>query len=248
MHRPISMRARVRFGGTIALACVFALAAGCRGSHEAKKTESEARQAATAQKQETPGLDAESRVVQTREPNRDEARAATMAAGTTVVATLQSTVSTGSSRVGDQVALRTVEAVVEQGVVVVPAGSTIQGAVTHCKPAGRIKGGAELTLRFNQLVMPDGKSYPIACLPFRARGQGAGKESAVEIGGGAAAGALLGGVLGGKKDILSGAAIGAVAGTGVAAATRGHDVVLPAGQKLRVTLTSPVQVAPTPAS
>ncbi|MBI4364962.1 MAG: hypothetical protein HY568_05990, partial [Candidatus Latescibacteria bacterium] len=48
--------------------------------------------------------------------------------------------------------------------------------------------------------------------------------------------------LGGKKDILKGAAVGAVLGTGVAVATKGNQIVLPAGQKLKVTLDTPVAI------
>jgi hypothetical protein len=71
------------------------------------------------------------------------------------------------------------------------------------------------------------------------------------VGAGAVAGAILGGAVGGKHDVAKGAAVGAVLGTGVAVATKGDQIVLPAGQKMRVTLTSGVTVTlpkPAPAS
>jgi type IV secretion system protein VirB10 len=171
----------------------------------------------------------------------------TVTAGTAIVAALQSTVDTGKNKVGDKVALRTLEPVRVNERDVVPAGAAINGEVTHVDPAGRVAGGAELTLRFTELVMPDGKSYAISCEPFRLTGKGEGKKSALQIGGGAAAGAILGGVLGGKDDIGKGAAAGAIVGTGVAVATKGDQIVLPAGQKMRVSLSAPVTIVTKPA-
>jgi type IV secretion system protein VirB10 len=166
----------------------------------------------------------------------------TLAAGTSIVAALQSTVATGKNHVGDKVELRTLEDIRVNEMTVVPAGAVINGEVTHIDPAGRIAGGAELTLRFTELVMPEGKSYAISAEPIRLEGKGDAKESAVEIGGGAVAGGVVGGILGGKDDIGKGAAAGAVVGTGVAIATKGDQIVLPAGQKIRVSLSEPVSI------
>lgn len=166
----------------------------------------------------------------------------TLVAGTNFVAALQGTVDTGKNHVGDKVALRTLEDVRVNEVTVVPAGATINGEVTHIDPAGRIAGGAELSLRFTELVLPNGKSYAISAAPIRLEGKGDAKESALQVGGGAVAGGIIGGILGGSDDIGKGAAAGAVVGTGVAIATKGDQIVLPAGQKMRVTLDGPVSI------
>lgn len=167
----------------------------------------------------------------------------TIPSGTHFVAALDHTIDTGKNHNGDPIHLHTTEATHVDGVEVVPAGSTIRGEVTHVDPAGRVAGGAELTLRFTELVLPNGKSYSIAAEPLRMHGKGQAKESAAEIGGGAAAGGIIGGIVGGGSGALKGAAAGAVVGTGVAVATKGKQIVLPAGQKLRVTLTGPVEVS-----
>jgi hypothetical protein len=177
------------------------------------------------------------------ETPRRHTEAHTLPAGTTFVTSLQSTISTGKNHVGDPIRLRTTESKRVDGVDVVPAGSTIRGQVTHIDPAGRIAGGAELTLRFTELILPNGKSYPIAAEPLRLHGKGEGKHSALQIGGGAVAGGVLGGILGGKGGVGKGAAAGAVVGTGVAVATKGKQIVLPAGQRIRVTLESPIRVS-----
>jgi hypothetical protein len=167
----------------------------------------------------------------------------TILAGTVITAALQSTVSTESGKAGDRIELRTLLPVRVNEKDIVPVGSVIRGEVTHSEGGGRLGGAPELTLRFTELAMTDGSSYPIACEPFRVKGKSDTKETVGEIGGGAVAGGIVGGVLGGSKgDIAKGAAVGAILGTGVAVATKGNQIVLPAGQKLRVTLTTPVAV------
>ena len=170
----------------------------------------------------------------------------TLIAGTEFVGSLQNTIDTGKNKVGENISIRTLEPVRVNAMDVVPAGATINGEITHIDPAGRVAGGAELTLRFTELVLPDGKSYAISCDPFRLTGKGEGKSSALQIGGGAAAGALIGGLVGGKDDIAKGAAAGAIVGTGVAVATKGDQIVLPAGQKMKVALNAPLTVVTKP--
>lgn len=164
----------------------------------------------------------------------------TVSAGTSVPAQLVTAVSTDKNQVGDPVQLKTSENVRVNGAVVIPAGSTVHGTVTECRSAGRVKGASELTIRFTEVEFVSGKRYPITAEAFQAVQKGDGKETAAEIGGAAAVGGVLGGVLGGKNDVLKGAAIGAAVGTGVAVATKGEQITLPAGRTLEVQLTSPL--------
>ena len=175
-------------------------------------------------------------------------RTGTIAAGTEIVAALQQSIATDKNKVGDRISLRTTDPLPIGGGVTVPAGSTINGEVTQVKGPGRLGGGAQLTLRFYELVLTDGTSIPITCDPFRLEGKGDTKETALEIGAGAVAGGVLGGVIGGKDDIAKGAAAGAVIGTGIALATKGDQIVLPVGQKLSVRVTSPASVTVRPSA
>jgi hypothetical protein len=181
-------------------------------------------------------------------PRRAAPKTYTLPANTPIVAALSQTIATDKNKVGDKISLRTTEAVKVGEAVAIPAGATINGEVTHIDPAGRIAGGAELTLGFHELVLADGTSLPITCEPFVLKGKGQAKESALEVGGGAVAGGVVGGLLGGKKDIAKGAAVGAVLGTGVAIATKGDQIVLPVGQKLNVTVKEPVTVTVKPST
>lgn len=165
-------------------------------------------------------------------------RTATIPAGTRLVAALGQTISTERGEAGQPVRLETSEAVRLSDGVVIPAGITIHGEVTHTKGGGRIAGAPELTLRFTRLVV-DGRDYPITAEPFRVKGKNDALESVAEIGGGALVGGIVGAVAG---DALKGAVIGGVLGTGVAVVTKGNQIVLPTGQKLRVRLSQPVTV------
>ncbi|MFN8547039.1 MAG: hypothetical protein U0527_03470 [Candidatus Eisenbacteria bacterium] len=128
-----------------------------------------------------------------REPTT---RVASIASGTSIVTTLQTPIATDRNQVGDPILLRTVEPIMASDLVALPAGSSVHGQVTYINDAGRIRGAAALTLRFTEVVTPDGKRYPIVCEPFRLVGKSDGKQSAEVISGGAVGGAILGGILG----------------------------------------------------
>jgi len=210
----------------LALSGIILFASGCRDGEQPSESK------ATAKQEAKPKSKARAK----------EKPPAVMAAGTTLSVVLQSTVDTGKAQVGERVTLHTAVPVQVTEDVVVPAGSLVRGTVTHVRAAGRMKGAAELTLRFNEIALPNGKTHEITCAPVRWVGKGDGKETAAEIGGGAAAGGLLAGVVGGKDDILKGVAVGAAVGTGVAAVTKGEQIVLPAGKSLEIRLTAPLDL------
>lgn len=174
-------------------------------------------------------------------------REATIPSGTTLVAALQHGVSTQRSHAGDNIELRTTAPIRLGGDDVIPAGVRVYGTVTEAKGGGRIAGASVLALRFTDLEV-DGNRYAISADPFRIRGTNDAVQSAAEIGGGAVAGGVLGRVIGGKGGLVKGAVVGAVIGTGVAVATTGDQLVLPAGQKLRIHTSAPVRVTYHPAS
>jgi uncharacterized membrane protein len=72
---------------------------------------------------------------------------------------------------------------------------------------------------------------------FHAEGKSHVKSNVTKIGGGAAAGALIGALAGGGKGALIGTAVGAGAGTGVAAATGKEEAVVHAETAITFTTT-----------
>jgi hypothetical protein len=169
---------------------------------------------------------------------------ATLPAGTTLVGSLGSRLSTEGLKAGRPVTLTTRNPLELGDDRALPAGVIVRGEVTHAKGGGRIAGAPELTIRFREISV-GGSTYPISAEPFRLRGKDDLVESVAEIGGGAVVGGIVGAVAG---STVKGAVIGGVLGTGVAVATKGNQIVLPAGQRIRVRLTEPVRVSWRPVS
>jgi hypothetical protein len=162
----------------------------------------------------------------------------TLPAGTTLVASLESRLSTEGLHPGRSVSLTTKSPLTRSEDKVLPAGVLVRGEVTHAKGGGRIAGAPELTIRFREISVA-GATYSISADPLRLKGKDDLVESVAEIGGGAVVGGIVGAVAG---SATKGAIVGGVLGTGVAVATKGDQIVLPSGQKLRVRLAAPVTV------
>ena len=75
-----------------------------------------------------------------------------------VLVQLDTNVTTRTARVGDPVPLRTAREVVVDGVLI-PAGSLARGVVSRAVRAGRVRGNAELEVRVESIVAPDGRSF-----------------------------------------------------------------------------------------
>ena len=168
-------------------------------------------------------------------------RTITIPENTSLDVTLNTALSSETSRVEQRVNGTVNSPVVIDGITAIPAGSAITGLVTNVKDSGKVKGRAELAFRFNRL-RAGSVSYDIDTKPFSYIAEATKKDDAVKIGIGAGAGAVIGAITGGKKGAAIGSAIGGGAGTGVVLATEGKDVSLAEGRKLKVSLTNPLTI------
>jgi hypothetical protein len=163
-------------------------------------------------------------------------------AGTPIDVILLDGLSSEMSQPGDSFQARVARDVVQDGVVLVPAGSTASGSVTEVVPMKKIGGTASLGLSFTRIDVAGGSSVPIeASVTNQAKSQT--KKDAATIGGAAAGGALLGKIIGkDSKDALIGAVVGAAAGTAIAAKNKGEAVELPVGTEMSLVLSRPTEV------
>ena len=115
------------------------------------------------------------------------------------------------------------------------------GYLTHVQESAKVKGRAELALRFTRL-QTGSVTYDIDTKPLSWRAESTKKDDAIKIGAGAAAGAVIGAIAGGKKGAAIGSAVGAGGGTAVVLATDGQEIRLAAGRKLKVSLTNPLTI------
>ena len=162
-------------------------------------------------------------------------------AGTALPVTFETTVSSVTSNAEDKVLAKVRADVLSGGRVVVPAGSELRGHVISARRSGKVKGRAYLSLRFTELSIGR-KTYAISTGRISRLAPPTHGRDAKVIGGGAAAGALVGAIADGKKGAGVGALVGGGAGTGVVLATRGKEVTLPAGARWRVRLLKPLIV------
>ena len=161
--------------------------------------------------------------------------------GTVLTVRLDSAVGSKSSEAGDRFSASVAEPVEVDGAVVIPKGAEALGVVHEAVPAGRIKGGSKLRISLDRVTIA-GKRYNIESTSVEQAGKGRGKRTAAMGGGGAAVGALIGGLTGGGKGAAIGALVGGGAGTAGAAYTGNRDIELPAETALSFKLTEAVEV------
>lgn len=163
--------------------------------------------------------------------------AETIPSGTRLAVRIDSQINSGSAKTGQAFHGNLVHALVVGGKTIAPAAAPVKGKVTHVKPSGRLHAPGELTIRLTSVEV-NGQQVAISTTGYRAKGKSHTKSNVEKIGGGAAAGALIGGLAGGGKGALIGTGAGAAAGTGVAAATGKEEAVIHAETAISFTTTT----------
>lgn len=152
---------------------------------------------------------------------------------------LRNTLSSETAKVEQRFEATTVVDLRQDGRVIVPAGSVVEGIVAGVDRAGRLDRSGSLTLTFDRMSVR-GRQHEIratATQVFESRGI---RDDVGKAGVGAGIGGVVGGIIGGVEGAIIGAVIGA---GGTVAATEGSDITLPAGSIVRIRMDSPAQVA-----
>jgi hypothetical protein len=171
-----------------------------------------------------------------------------VANGETVVASLNSGLSTETAREGDRFS-----ATVRQ-----PShleGATIEGHVSNVQRSGRVTGRSQLTLNFDSIRLRDGRSYRFAGLVESVR-TSRGQTVRIDNEGvvrdesqtnrtvqraaiGTAVGAIIGAIAGGGKGAAIGAIVGAGGGAGSVYVQGRDDLDLEPGAELTIRASGP---------
>jgi hypothetical protein len=175
----------------------------------------------------------------------------TIPAGTKVPVELKHAVSSKGTHEGDGVYAETTFPVVADGRVLIPAGTYVQGRISHIQRGGRIKGRAEVLMHFTTLIYPSGYTVLLPGAVENApgvdktsvkdaegtiRSDSQAGEKAATVATTAGTGAVVGGLSNGGKGALIGAGVGGAVGTAIALLTRGNDVKLDAGTTLEIVI------------
>jgi hypothetical protein len=162
-------------------------------------------------------------------------------AGTDLVLTLDTPLSSETAAPEQTIRATVAKPVMVNGVVAIPDGATVTGAVVAAQRSGRVKGVASLALRFNEVTVAK-TPYKINTARISRVAEQTKGEDAKKIAIGAGVGTAIGAIAGGKKGAAIGAGVGGGAGTGAVLATRGKEVEIPAGATLRTKMQDVVTI------
>ena len=168
-----------------------------------------------------------------------EAKNIIVPAGTKIPLVLKQGISTKNAKVGDHVYLQTNFPYVQDGKMLIPEGTYVQGEITNVNRAGRVKGRAEVMMHFTTLIFPNGYTVGLPGAVDNVPGVNSdslksnegkiehegekGKDTAT-VASTAGSGAAIGAISGGLKGAGIGAGVGGVAGLATVLLTRGSDV------------------------
>jgi len=114
--------------------------------------------------------------------------------------------------------------------------------VTIVERGGKLRERARLGIRFNMLVLSDGLRVPIQTDTIFREGESPTGEASSKIGASAVAGAILGGLIGGKRGAIIGTTAGAAGGTAAVMAGGRNEATFAGGAPLAVRLIAPVTI------
>ncbi len=187
--------------------------------------------------------------------------AAVIPAGTKVPLLLKQAISTKNAREGDPVYAETAFPFVANDRILIPAGTYIQGKISHTEHAGRSKKRAEILIHFTSMIYPSG--YTVMLPGYIENTPGADDKGVKDSEGtiqadkdtgkrvedaakGAAVGGTIGGIGGAAAGGLNGARYGGLAGIagGVAWALLKHgpEVKLEVGTSIEMQIQRDVKV------
>lgn len=145
----------------------------------------------------------------------------TIPAGTHISVRLGHEINSGKAETGQSFQGTLAKSIIVKGKTLAKAGVPVHGKVTEAKSSGRLHAPGELTLRLTSI---NGQAVHTSAAFFK--GKSHTKSNVTKIGGGAAAGTVIGALAGGGKGAAIGGAAGAGAGTGVAAATGKEEAIV----------------------
>lgn len=181
---------------------------------------------------------------------RGNSRLYTVEAGQKIRVRMNEKLSSKTARRGDTFTANVTEPVYSNnGVIVIPVGSTVIGRVNSVQRAKKGGDPGTIDVSFTQVRLPNGTTRAIngsladldsddakSDSEGTASGDDRKNDKIIFIGGGAGGGAILGGLIGGGKGAVIGGILGALGGLAGERLTKGEDAEVRAGTEFGVYL------------
>ncbi len=181
-------------------------------------------------------------------------------AETTIPLELRSTINSRTAYPGQAIYCDTIFPITVGNRIVLPVGTYVKGEVTQVVRPGRVKGKAQVGIRFNSIVLPNGTTRPLRATlsgfggmgnegfdqkeskikGASTKGEDAGKVARTTAAG--AEGGIISGAIAGHPGagLGIGSAAGAAGGLIWVLAGRGKEIVLGPGTNLELQLAAPL--------
>ena len=180
----------------------------------------------------------------------------TVETGTKIRVRMNETITSKDAREGDTFTTNVTEPVYSNnGVIVIPSGSTITGRIDSVKKAKKGGDPGTIDVSFTEVRLPNGQTRAIngslTSLDTKsaksdnegsASGDDRKNDKIIFIGGGAAGGAILGGIIGGGKGAIIGGILGGLGGLAGERLTKGEDATVKEGTEFGVYLNRSVSL------
>ena len=197
---------------------------------------------------------------QAKPPSVSTESTLTVPADTTIPLRLMNTINSRTTQAGQAIYCETIFPITVGRRIVIPRGSSVKGSVTKVVRPGHVKGKAQIGIRFDTLILPDGTSRSLRATlsgfggtgkegfqPKESQIEGASSkgDNAGKVARTTVTGAELGTIVGAaERSPLEGLGIGSLAGAtgGVVwiLASRRKEIVLPSGTNFELQLSAPL--------
>ena len=173
----------------------------------------------------------------------------TLGSGATIEATTERGISSRTDKAGETFTASVSRPVKDgDGLVVIPAGSTLHLTIAELQPANDKSAADGRISVVLSAVTVGGKQFPVSgkvtSMAHVLKGRGVGTTEVGKTAAGAVVGGVAGRVIGGNATgTVIGAVVGGAAGAAVAVETANRDVVVAAGTPIIVTLAGPVTIS-----
>ncbi|MDQ3322943.1 MAG: LysM peptidoglycan-binding domain-containing protein [Acidobacteriota bacterium] len=180
----------------------------------------------------------------------------TVQRGEAVRVRMNETLNSKTARIGDRFTTTVTEPVYSNnGVIVIPVGSTVSGRVNSVTAARKGGNPGSIDASFVEVRLPNGTRRAIngtltgldakdakSDVEGTASGDKMKNRKLIFIGGGAGGGAILGGVIGGGKGALIGGILGGLGGLAGERFTKGEDAEVRSGTEFGVYLNQSISL------